>query len=250
MFYLTQKNNNMNLFIRSLFIFLFSCVTIPIYSFFCLASLLLFVPLRYRCALVRSYLHIHIFLLKKICRIDYQIEGLGNIPKNRPVIILSKHQSTWETFFLPLIFHAPAIILKRELLWIPFFGWGLAVTDPIAIDRGKQKSAMQQIINKGKQCLQKGRSILVFPEGTRIPFGQVGKYKLGGARLAVETHTPILPVAHNAGRFWPKGKFIKTPGTIRIVIGPLIETEGQKTEVVLEQVKSWIENTVTLLSDQ
>ena len=113
-------------------------------------------PLRYRHALIRSYLCSHIYLLKKICYVDYHVEGLENIPKNRNGIIMSKHQSAWETLFLPLIFRDPAIIVKRELLWVPFFGWGLAVTDPIAINRNKQSTAMQQIIQEGKKGLLMG----------------------------------------------------------------------------------------------
>src|SRR5579862_2919395 len=228
MLYQTQKvmtkksYSKINLFIRALVPFLFSVIAIPPYSFACLASLVL--PSRYRNALIRTYLAAHLYLLKKVCLVDYKVEGLENIPKNQNGIILSKHQSTWETFFLPLIFHDPAIIAKRELLWIPFFGWGLAASAPIAINRGKHVTAMQQIIQKGKKCLAEGRHILIFPEGTRIPAGKVGKYKLGGARLAEATGYPVIPVAHNAGYYWPKGKFIKNPGTIRIVIGPLIES--------------------------
>lgn len=160
-------------------------------------------------------------------------------------VVFSKHQSAWETFFLPLIFHDPAVIAKRELLWIPFYGWGLAAADPILINRKDKTSAMQQIINKGKRALAAGRWILVFPEGTRVPVGEVGKYHLGGARLAVATDVLIIPVAHNAGYFWPRRKFIKQPGTIQVVIGPVIETSGQTPEAVMDLAKNWIETTVT-----
>lgn len=202
------------------------------------------IPLRYRHQFIRSFLYTAIFLLKWVCRINYHVEGLEHIPKDRAVIILSKHQSTWETFILPLIFHEPAIILKRELLWIPLFGWGLLVTDPIAINRTASSSAMQQVITKGSKCLAAGRSILIFPEGTRIPYGKTGHYKLGGTRLAVATGTPILPVAHNAGRFWPKRRFIKQAGTVKVVIGPLIESKNQTPEALLKLAKTWIEETV------
>ncbi|RDI38380.1 lysophospholipid acyltransferase family protein [Aquicella lusitana] len=237
-----KKRSTFNLFIRSLIFSIYSVSTIMLYSFVCVLSLPF--PLRYRHGLIRNYLRLYIYVLKKICHIDYQVEGLEHIPKDRNGIILSKHQSTWETFFLPIIFHDPAIILKRELLWLPFFGWGLAASDPIAINRSSKSNAMQQIIAKGKKCLDEGRWILVFPEGTRVPPGVVGNYKLGGARLAAATGYPVIPVAHNAGKFWPRRKFIKQPGTVRVVIGPLIESKGRTAEEILKLAKQWIEETV------
>lgn len=243
-----KEYSTVNLFIRSLIFSIYSLTSMVIYSFLCLAALSL--PLRYRHQLVRSYLHAYMYLFKKICLVDYQIHGKENIPKDRVGIILSKHQSTWETFFLPLLFHEPAIILKRQLLWIPFFGWGLAVIDPIAINRSDKTSAMQQIIQKGRKCLEAGRWILIFPEGTRVPPGQIGHYKLGGCRLAAATGFPVLPIAHNAGRFWPKRSFIKQPGTIHMVIGPLIESKDRTPEQILELAKGWIEDTVSRLDQE
>lgn len=237
-----KKYSQINLFIRSLLFSVYSLSTMCLYSFLCLLTFLLPVSVRHR--IIRAYMRVYFVMLKVICHIDYKIEGLENIPSDRTGVILSKHQSTWETFFLPMIFHDPAIIVKRELLWIPFFGWGLAAADPIAINRQDKSSAMQQIITKGKRCLQNGRWVLMFPEGTRVPYGQVGHYRLGGARLAVATGYPIIPVAHNAGRFWPRRKFIKHPGTVQIVIGPLIETQGLDAEQALELTKGWIEGTM------
>jgi 1-acyl-sn-glycerol-3-phosphate acyltransferase len=231
-----------NLYIRSFIFIVIALSSIIVQSFICILGSPF--PLRYRYALVTAYVGFIIWLLKVICHVDYKIEGLENIPKDRAGVILSKHQSIWETYYLPTIFHEPAIILKRELLWLPFFGWGLATVNPIAINRGKRSSAMQQIITKGKKCLEEGRWILIFPEGTRIPVGKIGKYRLGGARLAVETGYPVIPVAHNAGRFWPRRQFIKYPGTVRMVIGPLIETKGRTPEEVMEQTKNWIEDTI------
>jgi 1-acyl-sn-glycerol-3-phosphate acyltransferase len=237
-----QSYSTVNLFIRSLIFSIYSLTTIMIYSFVCLISLIF--PLKYRHTLIRVYLQTYFYVLKLVCHIDYHIEGMENIPKNRNGVIMCKHQSTWETFFLPIYFHNPAAIAKRELAWVPFFGWGLAVSDPIFINRKDKKSSMQQIIEKGRKCLQAGRWIMVFPEGTRVPSGMVGHYKLGGARLAVEAGYPVIPVAHNAGRFWPRRKFIKQPGTIQVVIGPLIETRGRKPEEVLALTKDWIESTM------
>lgn len=231
-----------NLFIRS---FLFSFISLSvmlIYSLYCV--LISFTPLSFRYAAVMRFNKFEIYLLKILCGVKYKIEGLENIPKDRNGVVLSKHQSTWETYMLPTLFHQAAIILKRELLFLPFFGWGLAIVSPIAINRNDRSSAMDQVIQQGTKYLKEGRWILVFPEGTRIPVGKVGKYRLGGARLASLNHAPVLPVAHNAGRFWPKRKFIKQPGTIHLAIGPLIETEGKTPEQVLTEAKNWIENKI------
>lgn len=238
-----------NLFIRSLIFSIYMMITVCLYSVLVMLSIL--VPLRYRFMLIRAYLRHNLWVLKKVCLIDYKVEGLHHVSKKHLGIVMSKHQSTWETFFLPLVFHDPAIIIKRELLWTPFFGWAMSVSDPIAINRSKRNSAMQQIITKGKACLEQGRWILIFPEGTRVPYGTVGHYKLGGARLAIATGYPIIPVAHNAGRYWGRRRFIKQPGTIRLVIGAPIDSHGRAPDELLATTKDWIESTVTrLMSDE
>jgi 1-acyl-sn-glycerol-3-phosphate acyltransferase len=235
--------STLSLFLRSLIFSAFVIITVIPYSFVVLVSWAF--PLRYRNIIIRSFLRASLVVLKYVCHIEYKIEGLENIPKDRAGIVMSKHQSTWETFFLPLIFHDPAPIAKKELLWVPFFGWGLAASKPIVIDRKKKKSAMQQVIEEGRVCLEAGRWIIVFPEGTRVVPGTVGQYKKGGARLAAATGYPIIPVAHNAGRCWPRRQFIKQPGVIRIVIGPAIESEGRTSEQLLALTKEWIEGTMT-----
>lgn len=249
----SQKNNKaqpqystLNLFLRSA-LFLLSSVTLTVlYSFFCLFAFAMSLSTRH--ILIRFYLQAQLFLLEKICRVHYYVEGLEHISKNRGGIIMSKHQSTWEAFYLPTIINQPAAIIKRELLWVPFFGWGLATSSPISIDRSNRKKAMQQILQKGKIALDAGRWILIFPEGTRIPYGHVGHYRLGGARLAAETGYPIVPVAHNAGLFWPRREFIKRPGTIHVVIGPPIDPTGRDTETLLALTKDWIEREVTRIN--
>jgi 1-acyl-sn-glycerol-3-phosphate acyltransferase len=238
-----KSYSTLNLFVRSLIFLIYSVVTMMPYSFVCLAALVF--PLKYRHAVIRVYMRVYFYVLKVVCHIDYKVEGLENIPKDRNGIIMCKHQSTWETFFLLQYFNEPAAIAKRELAWIPFFGWGLIVSGPIFINRSDKKSSMQQIIEKGRKCLQAGRWIMVFPEGTRVPSGVVGHYKLGGARLAAETGYPVVPVAHNAGRYWPRRKFIKQPGTIQVVIGPLIESKGRKPDAILTLTKNWIESTMS-----
>jgi 1-acyl-sn-glycerol-3-phosphate acyltransferase len=228
--------------LRSLIFSLVMMIVTFFYSFFCLAAKPF--PFRYRYAIIMAWNIFIIKSLKKICHVNYEIEGLENIPKDRVGVILCKHQSAWETFLVPTLFHHAAIILKRELLWVPFFGWGLSLVDPIAIDRKNPSSAMDQIIKQGKQCLENNRWILVFPEGTRIAPGHTGKYRLGGTRLATATGSPVIPIAHNAGRFWPKRGFLKRPGTVKLIIGPLIETVNRTPEAVLEEAKTWIETTV------
>ena len=220
-------------------------VSVFIYSFICVLAYPF--PFRIRYKMIAEFVGMNIWFLKVICRVNYRIEGLENIPKDRVGIVLSKHQSTWETFLLPRLFRHSAIILKRELLWVPFFGWGLRLVDPIAINRSAKSNAMEQIIEKGKKALDSGRFIIIFPEGTRIPYGKVGNYRSGGARLAVATGYPVIPVAHNAGRYWSKRGILKYPGTIRVVIGAPIETKGRKHEEVLAEVKNWIESTVKKL---
>lgn len=230
------------LYFRSVIFSILMAMAVFIYSFICVLAYPL--PFRYRYTMIAAFTGLIIWLLKMICGVNYKIHGLENIPKDRVGIVLSKHQSTWETFLLPRIFNYSAIILKRELLWVPFFGWGLRLVDPIAINRKDKSSAMEQIIAQGKKCLDAGRWIIMYPEGTRIPYGQVGNYRAGGTRLAVATEYPIIPVAHNAGKYWSKRGLLKYPGTIQVVIGPLIETKGRKSEEVLAEVKNWIETTI------
>lgn len=231
-----------NLIIRSAIFLTYTWVSVMLMGLVMLFSWLL--PLYYRHAILRTYLTFSMNCLRWICHINYDVKGLEHIAKIKNGIVLAKHQSAWETFYLPIIFHTPAIILKRELFWLPFFGCGLGAIDPIAINRHNRTSAMQQIIKKGKARLDDGRWILIFPEGTRVPYGQVGYYKLGGARLAAETGYPVIPVAHNAGRYWPKRQFIKQPGTIKLVIGPPIQSKGREADAILAEAKDWIESTI------
>ena len=197
-------------------------------------------PYRWRYAFISQWSHFQVWALKVICGIRYRIEGAENIPGG-PAIVMAKHQSSWETFSLFQIFPRQAYVLKRELLRIPFFGWGLAMMAPIAIDRGSGRRAIEQLIEQGRQRLDDGTWVVVFPEGSRMPPGTRGRYKLGGAVLAAETGYPVVPVAHNAGSFWPRNTFIKRPGTIRVVVGPVIESAGRKSDDIIKQVEDWIE---------
>ena len=181
-----------------------------------------------------------LFLLWHLCGLRYRIIGAENIPKT-PSIVLSKHQSAWETLAFQEIFPPQVWVLKKELLRIPFFGWGLAMTSPIAIDRSAKKKALEQIVEQGKDRLKQGFWIVVFPEGTRIPPGQRGKYRIGGAWLATHTNVPVVPVAHNAGEFWGRNSFVKHPGTITVSIGQPIDPTGMEAGELNAQVEAWIE---------
>ena len=164
------------------------------------------------------------------------------------VIVLAKHQSTWETIFFHWYLPPLAWVLKRELLWLPLFGWALATLEPIAINRKSSSEAMRQLFEQGKACLDKGRWVMIFPEGTRTAPGHRRRYKLGGARLAANTGYPVLPIAHNAGEFWRRRSLIKYPGTIQVVIGPLIETKGLSPQEINDKTEQWIENTMQKIS--
>ncbi len=172
--------------------------------------------------------------------VRYVIEGAENIPDRDGGIVLANHQSTWETFALFRLFPRQCWVLKRELLRIPVFGWGLALVRPVAIDRGAGRRAMSAVIEQGGKRLGEGRWLVIFPEGTRVPPGERARFKTGGALLATRTGEPVIPVAHDAGRIWPKGRFLKPSGTIHVVIGEPIPTEGRSAESVTREVEDWI----------
>ncbi len=187
--------------------------------------------------------------LRMTCGITCRVRGRELLPPG-PFVLLSKHQSQWETFFLQVLRPPIATVLKQELLRVPFFGWGLALLEPIAIDRSNPKQALRQIMEQGARLLGMGRSVMIFPEGTRIAPGQVGNYARSGATLACKAGVPIVPVAHNAGLFWPSKKFLKYPGVIEVVIGAPIDTAEGDSRALTEQVKQWIENEIAHMEAQ
>ena len=192
---------------------------------------------------------VNFWLLKAICKLDYEIQGEENIAE-RNAIVFCKHQSTWETIALHLIIPGGRWVFKRELMLMPFFGWALACTDPIAINRGAGRAAVNQLVKQGREKLKKGNWINLFPEGTRKMPGTEPNYKIGGAILAAETGYPILPIAHNAGEYWARHSIIKWPGTIKVRVGPLIETQGKKPVDILAEAQTWIENQMEEISDE
>ena len=180
-----------------------------------------------------------------LCGIRYQVKGRENIPEGA-AIIFSKHQSTWETYALQLIFPAQTWVLKRELMWVPFFGWGLALLKSIAIDRSSGRKAIKQIIDQGQKRLDEGIWITFFPEGTRVAPGHHKRWGIGGAILAEHSGFPVVPVAHNAGEFWGRREFLKKPGTIQVIIGPPLDPTGLKASEINHQVEQWM---ITVMED-
>ena len=227
---------------------LFSLVMIALTITFATSSVLLRpFPFKYTSRYLRLYATLVIYSLKLICGVHYEVQGQEHIPA-APYIIFSKHQSTWETYALQVIFFKICYVVKRELFFIPFFGWGLAAMRPIAIDRSSGKRAVDQIIEKGTQRLQDGISVVIFPEGTRTAATHPGKYKIGGALLAAASGYPVVPVAHNAGECWPRGRFIKQSGIIHVRIGPPIITVGKSPELIQAEAKHWIESQMPSIS--
>ncbi|MDC0596442.1 1-acyl-sn-glycerol-3-phosphate acyltransferase [Candidatus Pseudothioglobus singularis] len=170
--------------------------------------------------------------------IKTKVIGQENIIKSSSIIV-SNHQSAWETLAFQTIFPAHTWVLKRELLWLPVFGWSLALLKPIIINRGDKLNAIKKVINQGADRLNKGISVVIYPEGTRQPYGELGAYQNGGSAIAKKTGHSITPVYHNAGRLWPKGSFLKKPGVITVVIGEAISNSNLKTSEVTDQIRKW-----------
>jgi 1-acyl-sn-glycerol-3-phosphate acyltransferase len=223
---------------NTLFLLLQLAVT-PVYAVFLCATFWL--PPIQRNLLCGWYTALFVWLAKTVCGIRYQVLGAENVP-GRPFIVMSKHSSTWETLALESRFAPASFVAKKELLWVPFFGWGFALSSPININRSAGAKAMDQMIAQGKERLEKrGFVIVVFPEGTRIAAGKQGKYKTGGARLAVGCGVPILPVAHNAGYCWPRRPWQKHAGLITLSILPPIQVVGREMVDINAEVERVIE---------
>ncbi|MGE0799801.1 MAG: lysophospholipid acyltransferase family protein [Lautropia sp.] len=234
------------LWLRSLLFMVVQVVTVIPWAFVCLACAPLPQPTRYRITVMWPRAMIH--AARWLCGIRWQLLGTENLPAG-PAILLSKHQSTWETFYLVSVMPRQlTFVFKRELLYLPFFGWGIGLLDMIHIDRSQGRDAFESVVTQGVRQLAEGRWVIMFPEGTRIPPGRVGRYKSGGARLAIRTGTPVVPIAVNSGRLWPKGKFIKTPGLITVSIGAPIDPAGLAPEDLTARVEGWIESEMRRIS--
>ena len=233
--------------LRSVLFTLFLFVSVPLYAPVVLLTAPF--PRRVTYRFVLGWIDAQLFMLEKLCGLRYEIEGLEHLP-SEPSIVLMKHSSAWETLAQLRLFPRQTWVLKRELMWAPFFGWALMLLKPIAIDRRGGRSAVEQVIKQGQERLAEGLWVVIFPEGTRVPYGQTGRFGLSGALLAAAAGKPVIPVAHDAGRYWPRRGWLKRPGTIRVRIGPPIETAGRDPREVTAAVRSWIEQAVAELGTE
>ncbi|MDP1774953.1 MAG: lysophospholipid acyltransferase family protein [Methylobacter sp.] len=180
------------------------------------------------------------WITKVACGLTFKVEGLETIDPKQPAIIMSNHQSAWETLALRYILPPHSVVIKRELLYFPIWGWSLLTLKSIVINRKNQRASLRSLLEQGTKYLNEGLSVLVFPEGTRAGAREVLKFNIGGAMLAHKTGFPVIPVAHNAGDFWPRYSFFKYPGVIKVKIGPAIETKGRKAAEINAEAEAWI----------
>ncbi|MEY4768768.1 MAG: hypothetical protein RL637_1407 [Pseudomonadota bacterium] len=229
---------NLRVYLGSTAFFIYSMLSLLFVSPVIIAGVIF--PFEYRYRLSRAWCHSVLMMEAWCCGIHYRIEGSENIPQDRPVVVLSKHQSAWETLAFRYLLPTQTVLAKRSLLWIPLGGWAFAVLKPITIDRSQQTQALRALLEQGTQALAQGLWVVVFPEGTRTAVNQKTVFNAGGAMLACKAQVPILPLAHNAGAVWPRYSFLKYPGIIQVKIGPVIETVGQKPKQVNAQAEQWV----------
>lgn len=234
--------------IRATLYYLFLTITVIPYAFLCVACAPLPLHLRYKVTM--GWPRMAVWGARWFCGLRWRVEGAENLPDG-PAVVLAKHQSAWETLFLPS--HLPrevCFVYKSELHQIPFFGWGLALLNMIPIDRAKGKEAFEQVVQIGQQRLDAGRWPILFPEGTRIAPGKMGRFKMGGALLSSRTNSPIIPIAHNAGECWPRHAFTKKPGLITVRIGAPISPVGLSPEALNDKVSAWIDEQMRELNPE
>ena len=236
----------MIIFLRSLLYFLALILSTTFYST-ALGVVGPLLPYSRRCVLANSWGMLNLKFLKFFCGLDYEVEGLEHIQKQN-CIVMSKHQSAWETLALRgLLPPSQSWVLKKELLSVPFFGWALKRCQPIAIDRKAGRRAVRQVVDQGTEALKDGRWVIIFPEGTRVAPGVRKKYGIGGALLAEKSSYPVVPIAHNAGEFWKRRDLKKYPGRVKVIIGEPIPTDGKKASQIISEVEEWIEGNMLKL---
>ena len=201
-------------------------------------------PFRKLYGFARAWAHTNLALLKFFCGLDWTLIGGEQIPREGAHVTMWKHTSTWETIAQIVVFPPQAWVLKREILWIPLVGWACWCLKCIAIDRGAGHRAVNQVLDLGRERLAAGIWVLIFPEGTRMAPGETRKYGMSGALLAAQAGVKLVPVAHDAGQYWPRRGLVKKPGCIRVVIGPPIEAAGRDTRELNAEVQAWIESTM------
>lgn len=234
----SSRQADFRVYLGSTLFFIFIVFSTPIVGIAVLSAFFLPFSVRYRIGDI--WINCLLFMLKLCCGLSHEVEGLENINPNQAAIILSKHQSAWETIALRQIISPQTAVLKKSLLQIPFGGWALATLKPIAIDRGNQKEALKMLLEQGIARLNEGLSVLIFPEGTRVAPGVYKKFGAGGAMLAQKSGFPVIPLAHNAGEFWPRNSFLKYPGVIKVKIGPMISSQNKSTKEINAETEAWI----------
>jgi len=240
---MTQQNsssqkNSLRVYIGSTLFFIYIIISVLVYSPLVLFCILLPFTIRYK---VANLWAVSIMAAARICcHLTYEVEGLENLPKDQAFIVLSKHQSAWETLSLRVILPMQTTVLKKSLTKIPFGGWALASLKPIAIDREDPRAALRALAEQGIARLKEGLIVVIFPEGTRAAPGEDKKFNVGGAMLAQKSGYPVIPLAHNAGEFWPRYSFLKYPGTIKVKIGPVINSTDKKAKDINSEAETWI----------
>jgi len=234
----SSQNNSLRVFIGSSLFFIY--IIISVLFFGPLVIICAFCPFSFRYKVANVWPVTIMFVAKICCGLKYKVEGLENLPKEQAFIVLSKHQSAWETLALRLFLPMQTTVLKKSLTQIPIGGWALSLLKPIAIDRENPRAALKTLAEQGTARLNEGLVVIVYPEGTRAAPGEDKKFNIGGAMLAQKSGYPVIPLAHNAGEFWPRYSFLKYPGTITVKIGPVIESTNKKAKEINSEAEAWI----------
>lgn len=234
----SSRKADIRVYLGSTLFFIYVLFSTPIVGIAILGGFFLPFSMRYKFADI--WINCLLYMLKLCCGLSHEVEGVENIPNDQAAIILSKHQSAWETIALRQIISPQTAVLKKSLLQIPFGGWALATLKPIAIDRSNQKEALKMLLEQGIERLQEGLFVLIFPEGTRVAPGATKKFNAGGALLAQKSGFPVIPLAHNAGEYWPRNSFLKYPGVIKVKIGPMISTQHKTAKEINAETEEWI----------
>ncbi len=239
----SSRQASFRVYLGSTIFFIYIIISFTIIGVLILLSIPLSFSTRYW--LSKIWVQTLLWAAKVCCGITHEVEGLENLPTDRPAVVLSNHQSAWETVAFRQFLPVHTTLLKRSLLWIPFGGWALATLKPIAIDRANQREALKILMDQGAAALQEGLWVVAFPEGTRTAPGENKPFSAGGAMLAHKTGCPVIPLAHNAGEVWPRYSFLKYPGVIKVKIGPVIETEGKKAKEINSLAEEWVKVALT-----
>lgn len=243
---LRQNKITLGTYISSALFYSFLVIFTAIYgTFILLIGLIL--PFNFRYQLARLWSKGTVTMARLLCGVRYEVKGLDNIP-DTPCVVMSKHQSSWETYFLQVLFAPQSTVLKGELLSIPVFGWVLKALEPVAIDRSAKRNALKQVVKQGGERLSQGRWVVIYPEGTRIHPGQPTEFSNSGALLAQKNNANVIPVAHNAGECWPGKSVLLTPGVVTVSIGPVIESESHSAKALGQEAEQWVAKEMTNIS--